>query len=274
MFFVISKVLSFLIQPLAWALGLLLIAMLLLSHRRPHTYINGAGTRIYRLGIRLGWLAAGMLLISGWQGPAELALRQLESAYPSLADQNQTLDQYTGVIILGGGLDSGRLWTRPGQIELNSAAERMTAGVSLIQHHPQFKMIFTGGEGELFGVGPKEAERAKLFFDSLSVPSDRIMYESVSRNTHENALLSAQLHGVDPHQPWLLLTSAFHMPRSMAIFKKAGWNVTAYPVDFRAPEEIDWTRFELSGDGSAAMKWQLFLHEVLGLVAYRLTGKI
>jgi uncharacterized SAM-binding protein YcdF (DUF218 family) len=274
MFFILSKVLSFLIQPLAWVVALLGLSLILLSKVRPNPLEDGNGARNQRLGLRLGFTALFFLFIAGWQGPAELALRQLETVYPSVADKGAELDHYAGLIILGGALDSGRLWTRPGQIALNSAAERMTASVSLLQQHPQFKIIFTGGEGELFGVGPKEADRAKLFFDSLMVPSDHVVYEALSRNTHENAVFSAQIPGVDTHQPWLLVTSAFHMPRSMAIFQRAGWNVTAYPVDYRAPEDIDWMSFELSGEKSAAKNWQLFLHEAFGLIAYRLTGKI
>jgi uncharacterized SAM-binding protein YcdF (DUF218 family) len=274
MFFILSKVLSFLIQPLAWVVALLGLSLILLSKVRPNPLEDGDGARNQRLGLRLGFTALFFLFIAGWQGPAELALRQLETVYPSVADKGAELDHYAGLIILGGALDSGRLWTRPGQIALNSAAERMTASVSLLQQHPQFKIIFTGGEGELFGVGPKEADRAKLFFDSLMVPSDHVVYEALSRNTHENAVFSAQIPGVDTHQPWLLVTSAFHMPRSMAIFQRAGWNVTAYPVDYRAPEDIDWMSFELSGEKSAAKNWQLFLHEAFGLIAYRLTGKI
>jgi uncharacterized SAM-binding protein YcdF (DUF218 family) len=273
-FYILSKVLAFIVQPLAWVLGLLACALILLSRVRANPLEGSAGLKRQKRGLCLGWTALIILLIAGWQGPAEFALSQLENVYPSIAHQDKELDHYAGFVILGGALDSGRLWTRPGQIELNSAAERMTAAVTLIQRHPQFKVIFTGGEGELFGVGPKEAERAKLFFESLSIPADRVLYEGLSRNTHENAVMSAQISGVDIHQPWLLLTSAFHMPRSMAIFKRAGWNVTAYPVDYRAPEEIDWTGFEFSGDISAAKKWQFFLHEALGLIAYRITGKI
>lgn len=98
-----------------------------------------------------------------------------------------------------------------------------------------------------------------------------MQYEAASRNTYENAVLTAQLPGVDPTQRWLLITSATHMPRSMATFAKAGWNVTAYPVDFHTGDTSDWMDFSLAG---GALNWQRALHEVVGLVAYKLTGRI
>jgi uncharacterized SAM-binding protein YcdF (DUF218 family) len=76
--------------------------------------------------------------------------------------------------------------------------------------------------------------------------------------------------GVDVKKPWLLVTSAWHMPRAMATFEKAGWNVTPYPVDFRTGRSTPWTDYSLS-DGAA--KWQLVLHELLGLWVYQLTGR-
>jgi uncharacterized SAM-binding protein YcdF (DUF218 family) len=94
--------------------------------------------------------------------------------------------------------------------------------------------------------------------------------EDRSRNTFENAVLSAAMVGVDVKKPWLLVTSAWHMPRAMATFEKAGWNVTPYPVDFRTGHSTPWTDYSLS-DGAA--KWQLVLHELLGLWVYQLTGR-
>jgi uncharacterized SAM-binding protein YcdF (DUF218 family) len=78
------------------------------------------------------------------------------------------------------------------------------------------------------------------------------------------------LPGVSAAQPWLLLTSAFHMPRSVALFRKAGWNVTPYPVDFRAGTQTPWTQYSLE---RGARKWHLALHEIVGLLAYRLAGR-
>ena len=120
--------------------------------------------------------------------------------------------------------------------------------------------------GDMFSLGVL----AKAFFDSMGVPPQQVVYESASRTTYENAVFSAALPGVDPRQPWLLLTSAFHMPRSVATFRKAGWNVTPYPVDFRTGDSTAWTQYSL---WLGAEKWQLVLHELAGLLAYRLAGR-
>jgi uncharacterized SAM-binding protein YcdF (DUF218 family) len=147
----------------------------------------------------------------------------------------------------------------------------MTGTVAALRYNPTLQVLFTGGEGSLMGIGQTEAERAKLFFDSLGVPATQVQYESASRNTYENAVLSAQLPGVDPTQRWLLVTSAWHMPRSMATFQKAGWNVTAYPVDFRTGDSSNWLDFSMAG---GAAQWQLALHELVGLLAYKLAGRL
>jgi uncharacterized SAM-binding protein YcdF (DUF218 family) len=97
-----------------------------------------------------------------------------------------------------------------------------------------------------------------------------VLYESASRTTYENAIFSARVPGVNPAQPWLLLTSASHMPRSMATFRKAGWNVTAYPVDFRTGNQTPWSQYSLA---RGASKWHNALHELLGWLTYRLAGR-
>ena len=147
----------------------------------------------------------------------------------------------------------------------------MTAPVALLRQDPRLRLLFTGGTGELFGQGTSEAERAKIFFDSMGVPAERVLYESASRTTYENAVFSARVPGVDPSRPWLLLTSAWHMPRAMATFQKAGWNVTPYAVDYRAGNLTPWRGYSLTEN---AERWDTALHELAGLLAYRLAGRL
>ena len=98
-----------------------------------------------------------------------------------------------------------------------------------------------------------------------------MVYEAGSRNTYENAYYSSLIPGVDVQQPWLLLTSAFHMPRSMGVFEKIGWNVTPYPVDYRTTSDLSWHDFSLHfGPG----EWELALHELLGYYVYKMAGMI
>jgi len=255
--FLASKVLALLTQPLLWIFVLLLLS-LLTARRRP------------RWGSRLVGSALAVLVLMAWLPLSDRLFHRLESQYPEVAPQ-AALGDFAGVVVLGGAMESGWIQMAHSQPQLNDAAERMTATVALLQRNPGLHAIFTGGEGSLQGGGPSEAERARLFFDSMGVAPERVQYESASRNTYENAVLTARLPGVDPRQRWLLVTSAWHMPRSMATFAKAGWNVTAYPVDYRTGEPPAWTDFSLAG---GAVQWQLLLHECLGLLAYRLTGRL
>lgn len=254
--FLASKLLAFAIEPLFWVLALLLSG-LLLRRRRPRT------------GNRLTWLALLALLLSAWTGIPEAVLRRLESRHPPPAQID--FARYAGVVVLGGALSHSDLWTAHNQVALNEQAERVTEAVSLARQHPHLKLLYTGGIAKVSGAGLTEARRAKLFFDALGVDPSRVLYEDGSRNTYENALLGATVPGVDKRQPWLLLTSAFHMPRSMGVFARTGWNVTPWPVDYRTKPGQSWGVFSLH---YGPRLWALALHEWLGYWAYRLAGYI
>ncbi len=113
-----------------------------------------------------------------------------------------------------------------------------------------------------------EAELAKIFYEEQGVDMKQVTLESKARNTRENARQVAALLGERCKQPWLLVTSAWHMSRSMAEFEATGCNVTAYPVDFRTGEETSWTKYVMA---ESLMSWQTALHELLGMFVYGLT---
>jgi uncharacterized SAM-binding protein YcdF (DUF218 family) len=257
--FLASKLLSFLTHPIAWAI-LLLAASLLLSLLQ----------RSRRTGRALSWAALLVLLLAGWQGPADLALHQLETRYQPVLP-GTSLKPYAGMVVLGGALDRSQLWERPGQMALNGHAERMVMPLALMRRYPHLKLVFTGGEGSLSRAKFSEADRAKKFFDLMGVDPEKVLYESESRTTYDNAIMTARLPGVDPAQPWLLVTTAAHMPRSMGVFQKAGWNVTAYPVDFRTADLPEWTDYAMT---QSVEKWHYALHETLGYLAYWLAGRL
>lgn len=253
----LSKLLNLLAQPLNWV-ALVLLASLLLQRRRP------------ALARRASAAALVLLALLGVQTWPDALISRLESQSPEMAP-GADLSGYAGIIVLGGALEAGRISQAHRQPLLNNSAERMTMAVALWRRFPKLQLVFTGGEGELFGTGPSEAERAKQFFDSMGVPADAVRMEARSRNTYENAVFTRDLPGMDAGKPWLLMTSAWHMPRSLAVFQKAGWNVTAYPVDFRTGGSTPWTNYSLS---NGADQWELLLHEWLGMAAYRLSGRI
>ncbi len=254
--FIASKLLAFLTQPLAWV-ALLMLSALVCIRTRP------------RWGIRFGGAALALLLLLGWEPLPDALLRHLEARHPALPVA-APLTAYAGVVVLGGALEPGYVWTTPDQSALNDAAERMTEVLPLLRRQPSLRVIFTGGEGELFSQGLSEAERAERFFSSQGITTNQLVYESASHTTYENAVLSKSLPGINPTKPWLLLTSAWHMPRAMAAFRKAGWNVTAYPVDFRTGTQTPWTQYNMD---LGVKKWKTALHEIVGLWAYRLAGR-
>lgn len=255
--FIAAKLLAFVTQPLAWVVLLLLLGLLTLRWRR-------------RTGTGLIWAAWLILLVQGWLPLPDALIRQLEAQH-SASTSPPDLQGYAGIVVLGGALESAAIWQDHGQPALNDAAERMTAALPLLQRYPQLPLLFTGGQGELLAQALTEADRARLFYASMGVPAERLRFESASRTTDENARFSAAVPGVDKTRPWLLVTSAWHMPRALATFRKAGWNVTPYPVDFRTSITPDWMQYSLAG---GAARWHLALHELAGLLAYRLMGRL
>jgi uncharacterized SAM-binding protein YcdF (DUF218 family) len=256
--FIASKLLSALTQPLTWVV-LLLACGWWQSLRRPARGRALVGTAI------------ALLLALGWVPLPDLLLRALERQSPPPAPPSDPRwADYAGVVVLGGALEHAAVRQGNGQVALNAAAERMTLAVALARSHPGLRVVFTGGDGTLLRQPESEARQARQFFEELGLPPERLRVESESRTTYENAVYTARLPGVDPARPWLLVTSGWHMPRSLAAFRRAGWNVVPYAVDYRAGDRTPWSDYALA---RSLLHWQIGLHETLGLWAYRLSGR-
>jgi uncharacterized SAM-binding protein YcdF (DUF218 family) len=173
-------------------------------------------------------------------------------------------------VVLGGAVSPDVSAARK-DIALNEAAERMTAVAKLAREHPQAKIVFTGGSGRLFG-GATEADFVTVLFESFGIPRERIMLENRARNTVENAVLTKALVQPKPSERWMLVTSAHHMPRSVGIFRKAGFSVEAYPVDYRTRGRADLAGPFVSLAGGLA-RTDAAMHEWAGLLVHWLTGK-
>jgi uncharacterized SAM-binding protein YcdF (DUF218 family) len=156
-----------------------------------------------------------------------------------------------------------------GQPSLNSAAERLTALVELGRRYPDARLVFSGGSGSVLRQDAKEAPVAKALLESLGFDAARVVFEAQSRNTWENAIYSRDLVHPRAGEVWLLVTSAMHMPRSVGAFRAAGWQVTAYPVDYQTTVTSAGLSFSVAGGVS---ELSAGLHEWLGLVYYRLRG--
>jgi uncharacterized SAM-binding protein YcdF (DUF218 family) len=186
-------------------------------------------------------------------------LAPLEERFPPPDPMPATI---AGIIVLGGGQDA-RLTVDRGRPTVNDAAERMIEAVALMRRYPDAQVVFTGGLGV---PGMTEADVAREFFVLMGADTGRILFEDGARNTYENALATYQLVEPAPASTWLLVTSAVHMPRSMAVFRKAGWPVVAYPVDYRTAKS--WKRAPWLTLAGHLADLDSAVHEYVGLVAY------
>lgn len=252
--FVLSKLLSAITQPLFWLAIWWFLAMLLLG-RRPK-----AAKRMLWAGL----LGLGLL---GFQAIPDALLRPLENRYaiPDAA----TVPQHAGVIVLGGALEHPASWQAHGQVPLGQSAERMTVPVGLMHQHAGLELVFSGGEGRLLRTRVTEGELARQFYQEQGLDMTRVHIEAGARNTRENALLVAQTLGARcQNEPWLLVTSAWHMARSLPEFEAVGCKVTPYPVDFRTGAATSWHSYHMA---ESLMRWQIALHEWLGRLVYAIT---
>jgi uncharacterized SAM-binding protein YcdF (DUF218 family) len=255
-FFIVSKLVYLVIQPSS--LCLIMIATGLLVAAR------GISPRP---GLKVAMAGVVAMTIAGFSPLANLVLLPLEARFPrpSLED----LGRIKGLIVLGGFEEA----TDPaGGLGLNEAAERITESARLAKVLPGAKVVFTGGSGALvLGDGP-QADRVGRFLIDMGVSRQRIVLEDRSRTTWENAVETRRILGADAAGRWVLVTSAWHMPRAVGAFRKAGLDVVAWPVDYRTSWPKDAVRgFNSLGDGLRRL--DRGVQEWIGLVAYTVTGR-
>ena len=255
MFFVFSKTLSFFLDPA----NVLFLAL-----------VGGVGllwTRYTRLA--RWWLTATALfaVFLAVIPVGRLLFNVLENRF----EQARNLpNEVEGVIVLGGVVDQFLSHNR-GLPAINSAVERLTAFADLADRYPEAKLIFTGGSGVLTDQSLKEADFAAPVLKRIGVPLNRVIFENQSRNTAENASMSRKTVTPAPRGIWILVTSAFHMPRAVGVFRENGWQVFPYPVDYVTRREAGpllqfGLRSGLNSLAAAAREWT-------GLTFYWLTGR-
>jgi uncharacterized SAM-binding protein YcdF (DUF218 family) len=256
MFFYLSKILGFFALPsnLLLAIGLV-----------------GAAIAVLRGGRAGGKLIVASLILLAIFGLSPLAnalILPLEQRFPPW---DASRGPPTGMVVLGGAFDTIVSDTRD-DLPLNEAAERMTVSAALARQYPQARIIFTGGTGTLLYGGPTEGVLARRFYASLGIAPERVTIEEESRTTAENALLTRPLADPKPGERWLLITSAFHMPRAVGAFRRVGFMVEAYPVDYRTRGIEDLARpFPSLGEG--LRRGDIAMREWVGLLMYRLAGR-
>jgi uncharacterized SAM-binding protein YcdF (DUF218 family) len=255
MFFYLSKILGFFAVPSNLIIMFGIVGALLLR------------TRFARTGWRFVIGSLILLAIVGLSPAGNALILPLEQRFPAWDSSRGAPD---GVVILGGAVTPDVALAR-NDVALNEAAERMTAAVELARRYPNARIIFSGGEGNL-AYGGNESEAALKLFERLGVAPGRIATEDKSRNTVENAVFSKQIAMPKAGERWLLVTSAYHMPRAIGVFRKVGFAVEAYPVDWRTRGPEDTLRpFATMGEG--IRRTDTSVREWVGLVIYWMTGK-
>ena len=254
MFFALSKILGFFALPsnllvLAGVVG----AALLFTRRK-------------RLG--QGMMAASLLAlaIAGWSPLGNWLMAGLEDRFPPWRGDGAP----DGIIVLGGAITPDVSAER-GSVALNESAERVTVVAALARRYPAARIVFSGGSSSLLG-GAAEADFVLPLFESFGIARERVTLEGRSRNTAENARFTRDLVQPKSGERWLLVTSAYHMPRSIGIFRQAGFVVEAHPVDWRVPKDRD-ADLPFNSLAAGLARTDTALREWLGLVAYKATGQ-
>lgn len=257
MFFEISKVLGGLVYPSNWVALLCVsgVVLWLVGWRRSGRALAVCGVLVLLL---FGYGPAGNWLMLG-----------LSERFPAWHADSRDPD---GIIVLGGAIMAPESEAR-GAIELNSAGERVLAMLQLARRFPKARIVYSGGSSDLFPPYVAEAPLAGHLLEEFGVARDRIVIEPAARTTFENATKVRDLVQPQPGQRWLLVTSAWHMPRSIGVFRAIGFDVEAYPVDWRTRGWRD--AFKLFPRLSMGLaQSDTAMHEWAGLIGYWWSGRI
>lgn len=226
------------------------------------------GLRFPRLGRAITASALVLLLASGLLPVGAWLAAPLEARHPRPDPPPARVD---GIVVLGGYTSPGAPCDAP-DLPLNDAAERIVEALALTRAYPQAKLLISGGGWELDPGECSEAELTRRFLERYGFDTTRLLLETRSRNTRENALFSREIADPRPGEVWLLVTSAMHMPRAMAAFRAVGFEVVPWPVDFAARDP--WPGLDVI---DLPRSWQTLdraAHEWLGLLWYRWRGWI
>lgn len=249
MFFVLSKIIGALLKPLLWVVLLLLLGLWKKKYMRKSL-----------------WISLVLVFVFG----NKFLANKVMSAYEYPLQELNFAKKYDYVVVLGGfsrnRLDNGRL-------ELNEAGDRLLAGLDLLRIGQVKKVIISGGDGSLYRTGIDEASEVKQYLEQVGYDTDKIIIEPKSKNTYENAVNTAKI--LSDSSKVILITSAFHMPRAAKCFSKHNIDFTPYPVDYLMDGSSPYSPSGiLIPSGTAFKKWEILLKEWVGLIAYKVSGKI
>jgi uncharacterized SAM-binding protein YcdF (DUF218 family) len=255
-FFLLSKTLGTMLLPVNFLIGAGVLGAMLLT------------TRYAVLGRRVLATSVVLLALCGFSPVGKLLILPLEQRFPPWDPARGAPD---GIVVLGGGIEPD-LSAAHGRPILSHSGDRLVAAAELARQYPNARIVYSGGNANLVGDdSAKEADYALSMLESLGVAKARLTAERLSRNTVENAEFVKTVANPKEGERWLLVTSAFHMPRSIGLFRRAGFKVEAYPVDWRVSpsQALSFSSVAVNG----LERTEIAMREWIGLTAYRLTGK-
>jgi uncharacterized SAM-binding protein YcdF (DUF218 family) len=216
----------FLISKLAWAIANPICLVLLLTIAGLAAAILGCRKN----GLRLASGAAVFYLILAFSPLGDWLLSSLEKREAPAAINE--IAGASGIIVLGGTLMH---LSQGGTVSIYGFGGRMVEALDLARRFPSLPLIFSGGDASwlLRRDRSRAAEAASRFFTSAAIEPSRLRMENRSRNTYENAVFTAQLLNPKPQEKWVLVTSAFHMPRAKALFEGQGFQILPWPTDYQ-----------------------------------------
>jgi uncharacterized SAM-binding protein YcdF (DUF218 family) len=255
MSFTLSKLAWYVVAPGNFCVILLVAGLLwrLVSRRHHGMALIVAGT--------LGLAGMTVLPFANW------AIVPLENRFP----QPSLPAHVDGIVVLGGSVNVFVTASR-GQPSVPTAAERLFAAAELARRYPEAKIVVSGGDASIVQTHLLEAPIMRDVLMSQGVDPKRIVLEDRSRNTYENAVESYRVAKPKPGEVWILVTSAWHMPRAVGCFRTAGWTVLPYPVDYRTTGmRGKLASFKL---GMELERLEVAVREWIGLAVYAATGRI
>jgi len=249
----LSKFVGAIIQPSHLIVWLGVISAVLAFSNRP------------RLARVFAAIATIVLVAFGFGPVGMWAVYHLENTYTRPAFP----EHVDGVIVLSGGSNSAVLLSR-GVLAPDQALGRLVTAYELSRRYPDARIVFTGGSGSTNPRALPETIAAQRILTDMGLAPARLTLEGKSRNTWENFVFTKAIVKPKPGETWLLATSAFHLPRSMAIAKRVGWLVVPWPTDYLTTRRFHYSPSDVLKNLQMA---DLAMHEYVGLLVYRLTGR-
>lgn len=254
--FAFSKVVGWLLNPVSLAIILIVLSVV------------AAIFRFRKTGILFGIGTALWLIIVLYSPLATWLIRPLEQQFEKV----EIGGDFSGIIVIGGGIESD-ISASLNHIEFAAGADRLIQGIVLAKKFPDVKVIYTSGTGRLEEDAMRSADIAGDFILQNGIDKSRIILERNSRNTFENVEFTKKILGREAtNGKYVVITSAFHMPRTIGIFRAQGVKVIPYPVDYRTINNdklVDPSRSPMDN----FVNMSIALREWSGLVSYYLIGR-